>query len=140
MGQRHANGLPRGQQTREGEMTMGNVSRRSKRPRERVATPAELAEDRRRCLAAKAKAAPAQEGNLCACLVTFAAWRTCNGCGARVLFVNEQARTTGKFACGRCDERREAMGEKCKPSLPARAALHLWGSFSTNDNGHEARA
>jgi hypothetical protein len=94
-------------------------------PRERTATLAELAEDRRRCLAAKAKQAPVQEGNLCACLVTFAAWRICNGCGARLLFVNEQARTTGKFVCGRCDERREAMGEKCKPSLPFRAALHL---------------
>jgi hypothetical protein len=121
---------------------------------ERTATAAELAEDRRRCLAAKANQptrAPI-EGNLCACLVTFAAWRPCNGCGARVLFVNEQARTTGKFTCGRCDERREALTMQARAYphleneprdplylLAMRAALHLRALFSTaNDNG-EAR-
>ena len=118
------------------------------RVRERTATPDELAEDRRRCLAAKAKTPTApkpaaeNEGNLCACLATFAAWRACDACGALVLFVNELARTTGKVVCGRCERRRKALGEQCKPSLPMRAALHLRGLFSTaNDNNHhEVRA
>jgi hypothetical protein len=50
MGQRHANGLPRGQQTREGEMTMGNLPRRSKRaaPDERTTSNEQLADDRAR--------------------------------------------------------------------------------------------
>ena len=45
MGQRHANGLPRGQQTREGEMTMRNLPRRSKRtaPHQRTAGDEQLA-------------------------------------------------------------------------------------------------
>jgi hypothetical protein len=47
MGQRHGNGLPRGQQTREGEMTMENVPRRSKRtaPHERTASDQQLAKE-----------------------------------------------------------------------------------------------
>jgi hypothetical protein len=49
-----ANGPPRGQQTREGKMTMETISRRGKRtsPRERVAPPAELEDERQRWLRA----------------------------------------------------------------------------------------
>jgi len=80
------------------------IDMRTIRVRERTATPEELEEDRRRCLAAKAKQpAPAQEGNLCGALVLLARWRKCSVCDARVLFVNEQARTDGKFICGGCD-------------------------------------
>ena len=54
MGQRHCNGLPRGQQTREGEMTMGNLPRRSKRtpPHERTADDEQLAAEDARYLGA----------------------------------------------------------------------------------------
>jgi hypothetical protein len=54
MGQRHANGLPRGQQTREGEMTMENLPRRSKRtpPHERTADDEQLAAEDARYLRA----------------------------------------------------------------------------------------
>jgi hypothetical protein len=89
--------------------------------------------------------APAAEnaGNLCAVLHLFAAWRTCEGCGLRVLFVNEQARSDGPFICGLCERRREALGRKCRApapeglaSLPVRVALHLRALFATgNDNG-----
>jgi len=123
-------------------------------PRERTANTAELDEDRRRCLAAKAKPpTPAPiEGNLCATLAIFAAWRICSACGALVLFVDELVRTDSKFTCGACDERREALGMQAlaephleneprdpRYSLAVRAALHLHVLFSTaNDNG-EAR-
>ena len=48
MGQRHANGLPRGQQTREGEMTMGNLPRTASH--ERTASDEQLADDHACCL------------------------------------------------------------------------------------------
>jgi hypothetical protein len=106
---------------------------------ERTATPEELAEDRRRCLAANAKPAtppPPQEGNLCACLVTFAAWRHCCTCGSLVLFVNAQAGTDGDFECGLCEQIRENLSTRLRRmSLPIRAALHLRALFTTaNDN------
>jgi hypothetical protein len=111
-------------------------------PRERVATPAELAEDRRRCLAAKTKPptpAPAQEGNLCACLVTFAAWRKCCVCGSETLYVDGRCRTDDDFECGLCQRIREDLAKRLKPSLPMRAALHLHALFSTANDNHEAR-
>jgi hypothetical protein len=147
-----------------------------------VATPEELAEDRRRWLAAKEKQStaetrpttkerqrhnhiacplvnteerqgidmqtiPPQEceatdktGSFCAVLVYSAAWRACGACGALVLFVDGQARTDSKFTCGRCDERSEALGMRCRPSLPLRSALHLHALFSTANNSGEARS
>jgi len=110
------------------------------RVRERTADPEELAQDRQRCLAAKAKPptpAPETEVNLCRTLAYLAAWRPCPACGALVLYVNERARTDGKFTCGRCDERREAMGRRLRrPSLHERARFHLAALFTvSNDNG-----
>jgi hypothetical protein len=77
------------------------------RVRSRKASLEELEEDRRRCLAAKApepepKPEPT-EGNLCGALVLLARWRKCSVFDARVLFVNEQARTDGEFICGGCE-------------------------------------
>jgi len=117
--------------------------RKIPRVRERTATPAELEEDRRRCLAAKTKPptpAPAQEGNLCAVLVTFAAWRKCCVCGSETLYVNEQARTDGDFECGLCVEIRENLAKRLRQTpLPARVAMHLHALWSTANDNHEAR-
>jgi hypothetical protein len=88
--------------------------------------------------AREAQRAPAPETqvNLCRTLAYFAAWKPCRACGALVLFVDERARTDSKFTCGRCDARREALGKRCRPSLPMRAALHLRALFEArNDNG-----
>jgi len=76
------------------------------------------------------------EGNLCACLVTFSAWRKCCVCGSETLYVNSQARTDTDFECGICQRIREDLAKKlARPSLPMRAALHLRSLFSTaNDN------
>jgi hypothetical protein len=77
---------------------MRKVSR-SKRttPRERVATPEELADEAQRwnrAREARRVVAPEPiEGNLCAVLVTFAAWQRCAVCGSLTLYVNSQAQT-----------------------------------------------
>ena len=123
---------------------------RTIRVRERTATPEELAEDRRRCLAARAKPRPKLEGDLCRALVFLADWKHCEACGASMLFVDENARTDTKFICGRCDERRENLGEQAKLAraasrprrpLPSRMGLHLWDLFSmANDNRKVAHA
>ncbi len=123
---------------------MGTVSRPKRNaPRERVATPSELEEDRRRCLAAKAKPpTPAPiEGNLCAVLVRFAAWRPCCVCGSLTLYVNENVRTDTDFECGLCKEIRESLAKLLRPSHPLRTALCLRSLFSTaNDNREVAYA
>jgi hypothetical protein len=122
------------------------------RVRERTATAEELEEDRRRCLAAKAKPPTPEtdEGNLCRTLAFLAAWKPCTACGARVLYVDEQTRTDTKFICGRCDARGESLGEQAKLAraasrprrpLPSRVGLHAWGLFSiVNDNSQVAHA
>ena len=80
------------------------------------------------------------EGNLCAVLRLFAAWRTCGACGLRVLFVDERAQHEGTFYCGRCLARTEALAESCRPkvrppTIMERAVLHLHGLLATaNDN------
>jgi tRNA A37 N6-isopentenylltransferase MiaA len=114
--------------------------RKIPRARERTATPEELEEDRRRCLATRTKTTPAPiEGNLCAVLVTFAAWRPCCVCGSLTLYVNENARTDSDFECGLCKEIRESLAKRLRPSLPMLAALHMRALFSTaNDNGARA--
>lgn len=103
------------------------------RVRERTATPAELEEDRRRCLAARMKPpTPAPiEGNLCAVLVRFAAWRLCCVCGSPTLYVNENTRTDSDFECGLCKGNRESLAKRLRQSLPTRAALHVRALFST---------
>jgi hypothetical protein len=77
------------------------------------------------------------DANLCACLVTFAAWRKCCVCGSLTLFVNEQARTDGAFECGLCREIREGLAERLRRTpILERVALHLRSLFATaNDNG-----
>ena len=101
--------------------------RKIPRVRERTATPAELEEDRRRCLAAKVKPptlAPI-EGNLCGCVVMFAQWRRCCCCGSLTLFVNSQARSDSDFECGLCQGIRESHAQRLRQSLPTRAALQV---------------
>jgi len=115
-------------------------------PRERTATPAELADEAARCRRAREAQrapAPAQEGNLCACLVTLARWRRCCTCQSLVLFVNANARATGDVECKTCVDIREDLARRlrpARPSLPMRAALHLRALFSTANDNHEARA
>ena len=46
-----------------------------------------------------------ESGNMVKMLVLLAAWRPCNSCGARVLYVDENARTDTQFVCGHCEER-----------------------------------
>ena len=48
-------------------------------------------------------------GNLTKVLTMFAAWRRCRACGARVLYVNEDARTDGDFICGSCEKRQDLI-------------------------------
>jgi hypothetical protein len=123
---------------------MHKVSR-SKRtaPRERTATPAELADETERCRRAREKARqatePEPEGNLAKCLVTFARWRKCCVCGSLTLFVNTQARTDGDVECPSCVRVRENIAKRLRPSLPMRAALHLRSLFSTANDNHEVQ-
>jgi len=127
-------------------INMGTIPRRSKgaAPPERVATAAELADEAQRWARARQQAlttAPAPEGNLCACLVTFAAWRPCRVCGSLTLYVNVDLQTDSDFECGLCKEIREILARWLRPSLPMRAALHLLGLISTaNDNRMVAHA
>ncbi len=109
------------------------------RVRERTATPAELEEDRRRCLAARMKPpTPAPiEGNLCAVLVRFAAWRPCCVCGSLTLYVNENTRTDTNFECGLCKEIRESLAARLRQSLPIRAAFHVRALVATANGNRE---
>ena len=115
------------------------------RVRERTVSAQELRDDEERCRRAREArrvlAPPPIEGNLAAVLVLFARWRKCCCCQQLTLYVNSQARTTGDFECGLCKGIRADLARRMRPSLPMRAALHLWGLFSPigNDNG-EARA
>jgi hypothetical protein len=45
-----------------------------------------------------------ESGNMVKMLTFLAAWRPCNSCGARVLYVDENARTDTQFVCGHCEE------------------------------------
>jgi hypothetical protein len=112
-------------------------------PRERTATPAELADEAERCRRAReAQRAPAppQEGNLVKCLVVFARWRRCCVCSRPVLYVDARCRTDADVECPSCVRVREDLAKRLRPSLPMRAALHLWGLFATGNDNHEARA
>jgi hypothetical protein len=55
------------------------------------------------------------QSNLIAILTQFAAWRPCSLCRDLVLFVDEQAKTTSPFVCGRCGERQANLGKKYLP-------------------------
>ncbi len=119
---------------------------RPKRTRERVATQAELAEDTRRCREAREQHRPLApepeptEGNLAACMVTFAAWKRCHCCQSLTLFVDSQARTDSPFTCGLCAAEIENLAKRLKYArLASRVRGHLAGLFA-NDNGTEARA
>lgn len=54
-------------------------------------------------------------GNLAGVLILFAQWRPCTACGCRVLYVDERGRNDSTFTCGRCEERRGALGKECRP-------------------------
>jgi hypothetical protein len=80
------------------------------------------------------------EGDLCACLVTFARWRKCCVCCSETLYVNSQAQTDGDFECGLCQRIREDLAKKLRPPLPLRAALHLRSLHCTANDNHAGRA
>lgn len=116
--------------------------RKIPRVRERTATPAELADEGKRCRHAREKTRPLattteDEGNLCGALVLLARWRRCCCCNRLVLYVNDQARTDGNVECPTCQGVREALARKLRQTpVLERVALHLWGLFATaNDNG-----
>ena len=128
------------------ETTVKNVPR-PKRPRERVATPAELADEAERCRRAREahrplapKPEPA-EANLCGALVCLARWRKCCVCGSETLFVDERGRADADFECGLCQGIRENLAKRLRyVKLAGRVRFHLDALFLTgNDNG-EARA
>jgi hypothetical protein len=114
-------------------------------PRSRCATPLELADEARRWERAREAQraptpAPETQSNLCAVLVTFAAWRRCCTCQSLVLYVNANARATGDVECPTCIGVREDLAKRLRrPSLPMRAALHLRALFATSNDNHEAR-
>jgi hypothetical protein len=114
------------------------------RVRERVATPEELAEEARRwerSREAQRAPAPAAEGNLCAVLVTFAAWRKCCVCARPVLYVDARCRTDDDVECPTCQAVREDLAKRLRrPSLHERVRFHLAGLFATSNDNHEARA
>ena len=116
------------------------------RVRERTATAAELEEETERCRRAREAhrpLAPAPiEGNLCACLVTFAKWRPCCVCGAVfVLYVNAQARTDGDVECSTCQGIREDLAKRLRyTKLSDRVRFHLRSLFAVANDNHEARA
>jgi hypothetical protein len=59
------------------------------------------------------------EGNLCACLVTFAAWRRCCVCGSLTLYVNGNAQSDGDVECGLCRRLREELAERLRQTSQA---------------------
>lgn len=97
---------------------------------ERTATPEELAEETRRSQEAREQnrplaPLPTDEGNLCSVLALFAAWRPCNCCGRRVLFVDERMQTNTTFLCGRCEMRRATLGMMFRQIQPCRVCRQL---------------
>ena len=109
-------------------------------PRERVATAAELADEAQRWERARSKPPAPIEANLVKTLLVLSQWKPCSACGALTLYVNEQAKTDTPFACTRCERRRADFGERCKPSFPVRAMLHLRALFTVANDNHQVRA
>jgi transcription elongation factor Elf1 len=92
--------------------------------RSRTATPEELADEQARWIRATTKSpAPESQGNLCATLAMFAAWRQCSACGDRVLYVDERAQTGSTFVCGGCLARKESLAEQARRSAHQEANL-----------------
>jgi len=93
---------------------MRTVSR-SKRtaPRSRTATTEELLDEQARWIRATTKPpAPESQGNLCATLAMFAAWRPCSACHCLTLYVGSDVRTDSDFTCGACLARKEALAKQ----------------------------
>jgi len=65
------------------------------------------------------------EANLCRTLVYLAAWKPCASCGARVLYVDEQAHTDGDFLCGNCQLRRATLARMFSQIRPCRVCGKL---------------
>jgi hypothetical protein len=67
-----------------------------------------------------------ESGNMVKMLAFLAAWRPCTNCGARVLYVDENARTDTQFVCGHCEER-------AKIELASAARMTLASGRVAND-------
>jgi hypothetical protein len=65
------------------------------------------------------------KGNMVKTLAFFAAWRSCNSCGTRVLYVDENLRTDTPFVCGHCEKRAQT-------ELANAARIAGAGSLGTN--------
>ncbi|MGD0836907.1 MAG: hypothetical protein ABSB49_09730 [Polyangia bacterium] len=118
---------------------MRNVPRQ-KQPKERTATPEELAEERRRCIAAR------DEARLAAALAsdelataTFAAWWDCSVCGSSTLVLDKVGPAPRAFACGLCESARQDLAKRLrKPSLATRI-LNALGFFASRGNAEALR-
>ena len=76
------------------------------------------------------------EGNLRACLVLLARFRTCSVCSRPVLFVSDQGRSDGDVECPTCVQVREDLARRLRyTKLASRVRAHLADLFATaNDN------
>ena|GEM_PF-3648587 len=58
--------------------------------------------------------------NLVQVLTTFARWRRCTGCGALVLYVDDQCATESDFACGGCYQHAQEQALSVAPPVSRR--------------------
>jgi hypothetical protein len=98
---------------------MSTVARPKKTaPRERCSSPAELADERARWIRATTKPpAPESQGNLCATLAVFAAWKPCSSCHCLTLYVDSTVRTDSDFVCGTCKARQDLLTREVARAL-----------------------
>ena len=68
----------------------------------------------------------ADEGDKVKTLAFLAAWRACNSCGARVLYVDDNGKTATPFVCGHCEERAEK-------ELASAARMACAGNLDANE-------
>jgi hypothetical protein len=58
--------------------------------------------------------------NLVRVLTTLARWRRCTGCGALVLYVDDQCATESDFACGGCYQHAQEQALSVAPPVSRR--------------------
>jgi hypothetical protein len=87
-----------------------------------------LADEAQRWERARSKPPAPIEANLVKTLLVLSQWKPCSACGARTLYVNEQAKTDTPFVCGACEERRESLAKQCRK--PAAKGCPSCGSMA----------